>query len=371
MPAAYVRGEYVTVAATFKMSEFRQMYPDATPRAPYISGAGYAVSFPRTPATIDGDTLSVTVTSSQPLPNAVHMNGGIGWGLSWGSSGSDGLPITGGGGLLYVTLDKPATETVYHTVIHTSTVAAMWADTPQQVIDRTWEAFKTLDVYTAKPAMGPIAERVTKKLHYYKSWSPLPGFDMAELLRDGDGRCRAWAEFLVETLRVQSIAASIVAVKPIMAPDEGFVIDKWQYSGANSQNADYPHGNVRYADGHIYSKAGGFWHYDWDPTATDVTHATGTGQATGLGRGQGNTIPVAIFADHALVRIGSENKLYDPSYGTGPFDGASQSAALLAWENASVAGFIRIPTGKSLRMPGRVEDVIRPDKLGVLESKFS
>jgi hypothetical protein len=55
-------------------------------------------------------------------------------------------------------------------------------------------------------------------------------------------------------------------------------------------------------------------------TATD-----GTGVA-----GQGNSDPLAVFHDHALVEYGS--KFYDPSYGTGPF------STILAWEVASVNG---------------------------------
>ena len=34
---------------------------------------------------------------------------------------------------------------------------------------------------------------------------------------------------------------------------------------------------------------------------------------------QGNSNPLAVFADHALVQKGTQ--IYDPSYGTGPFTG--------------------------------------------------
>ncbi len=388
VPTVYVRGDTVRVTARFKLWDLRPMYPDATPRTPYIGGSGYAVSFPPTPATIQGDTLSVTLTASAPLPNCVHMNGGIHWGLGWGDPPGQGngnvqpaqQNIKGGGGLLYVTLGQPATDgPLYHTVVHVSTAAAMWVDTPQQVIDKTWEAFKTRKLTTASPAfddldkvlLPPELRRVAKPLHYYKEWNTLSA-TTKELLETGDGKCGAWGLFMADTLKVHGIAAKAVPVEPKPNPTTGlieaFAIQRWDFQGAGgSGNADYPYGNLRPADDNYMLKVDGVWQYKYD--ATDVPHATGKDPDPSTGRGQGNTIPKAIFIDHALVRIGDENKLYDPSYGTGPFVGTDFNSALNKWEDASVAGFHAPQLKNSSRTPGRWEHFFRKNVTGVLESK--
>ena len=47
---------------------------------------------------------------------------------------------------------------------------------------------------------------------------------------------------------------------------------------------------------------------------------------------QGNPAPARLFLDHALVKY--NGKIYDPSYGTGPFN------SLKDWENASLESCI-------------------------------
>ena len=51
---------------------------------------------------------------------------------------------------------------------------------------------------------------------------------------------------------------------------------------------------------------------------------------------QGNNDPYSRFSDHALLRI--NNKIYDPSYGTGPFN------TFADWEAASIQSFGAIVT---------------------------
>ena len=46
---------------------------------------------------------------------------------------------------------------------------------------------------------------------------------------------------------------------------------------------------------------------------------------------QNNANPLAVFNDHAVVLY--NGKIYDPSYGTGPFN------TLVDWEDASVDGY--------------------------------
>jgi hypothetical protein len=77
-------------------------------------------------------------------------------------------------------------------------------------------------------------------------------------------------------------------------------------------------------------------------------------------KGQGNPDPLAVFGDHALVDIGG--KIYDPSYGTGPFD------SLVKWEDASVDGYgVQFIDGSGC--PPFLLWIGKEDTKGVLEVK--
>ncbi len=185
VPAAYVRGDVVTVAAKFQITKMQTTSFPVT-WVPNISGRGYTFNIPLTKLTMQGNTLVLPPTAAeQPLPDRMHVSGGIEWTLHLLGDGpppasppSGGLRVNSGSvPQLYVTLGTPAGDgPTYHTVIHLSTTAAAWSSTAEEVLDKTWNAFKTRDVFTARAALGPEAKRVSKPLHYYKEWQPFPDF---------------------------------------------------------------------------------------------------------------------------------------------------------------------------------------------------
>ena len=79
---------------------------------------------------------------------------------------------------------------------------------------------------------------------------------------------------------------------------------------------------------------------DYQSLLSPTNSGVGVNGALPLGvAAQGNDNPYSRFQDHSLVQI--NNKVYDPSYGTGPFNTFSD------WEVASIASFgafIRIGT---------------------------
>ena len=139
--------------------------------------------------------------------------------------------------------------------------------------------------------------------------------DFLGLLQQGDGRCGTWATLFDETLKVQGITAQnvfgIYDNVPCVA----------------SATTDYiaTYGNPPSTDG--YSVKDVFFVKNWDLSSPNKWNAV---DKPGV-EGQGNPNPIAIFGDHALVRIGT--RIYDPSYGTGPFN------SVLDWEDASVDGY--------------------------------
>ena len=80
---------------------------------------------------------------------------------------------------------------------------------------------------------------------------------------------------------------------------------------------------------------------DYQSLLSPTNNSVGVNGALPIGvAAQGHDNPYSRFQDHALVQI--NNKVYDPSYGTGPFN------AFADWEVASIqsfGAFIRIGTG--------------------------
>lgn len=71
---------------------------------------------------------------------------------------------------------------------------------------------------------------------------------------------------------------------------------------------------------------------DYQSLLSPTNNGVGVNGALPLGvAAQGHDNPYSRFQDHALVQI--NNKIYDPSYGTGPFN------AFADWEVASIQSF--------------------------------
>jgi len=129
---------------------------------------------------------------------------------------------------------------------------------------------------------------------------------VAQLLRDGNGQCGAWADLLESCWRTQGIGTGdMVLVEADIWRQMGFIVRNWTFSGNGTSTQTSPYVYVLHSD---------------------VTDTTGVA-------GQNNPDPESVFALHYVVRFG-RNQIYDPSYGLGPF------SSQLEWETQAIAGFL-------------------------------
>jgi cytoskeletal protein CcmA (bactofilin family) len=189
---------------------------------------------------------------------------------------------------MYVTLGKP--DAAYHIIVHLATknLKGLKKDAPQAIVNAVWAEFSDRAIYRAKD------EQQTTKMTYWGAFCHNPAttksdppdcFKPKGIPVRGDARCEGWQEFFVEVLRTQGVNA--VKIFVTAKPQTDFATGQAYVSGIVVRN---------------------------NPV-------------------QGNAPnPPVDFNGHAIIRVKVNNveKIYDPSYGTGPFDN------LIAWENASL-----------------------------------
>jgi hypothetical protein len=248
----------------------------------------------------------------------------------------------------------------YVTVVSLTVEAALGlaADDEQGVFDAIWSAFAepSLSRITRRD-LDPVRGQVTpgEKLHYWTAWSlsdilqgedflttqqrNCPVLTVRDLLSTTVGKCGAWANFFADALGVQGLPSTLIdEVFYLDDPAVGswsalgfpadatfMLVDRqaWQFSSPNSSTAGYPYQVTTRASPFAYLEEG----VRYVPDGTPL--------------GQGNTSPPGLFTtgDHALVLYA--NKLFDPSYGHGPFDSIGQ------WATQSLAGYATFSPGSA------------------------
>lgn len=175
------------------------------------------------------------------------------------------------------------------------------------VVNAVYAHFAGLNVFRVnKSTASPDGKTMT----YWK-----PGHNIADtdgLLRQGDGKCGAWARFFVDVLRAQGIDSDLQKITPPFS------------QAALDTDVHAVFGQDRLAN----KKTVGMFIKNWNLANgpfSGIEHSP-----SGL-PGQGNPNPESKFQDHSLVLYST--KWYDPSYGTGPFDSLSK------WEQASIATY--------------------------------
>ena len=139
------------------------------------------------------------------------------------------------------------------------------------------------------------------------------------LLATGNGRCGSYQELLIHVLAAQGIYSEPLNV---LAPDLGVATAKADFVATYGHDPELDYVTIRAV----------FFVKNWTLSTSarwDVADLNGV-------PGQGKENPLAVFADHALVIYGPDEdhlKIYDPSYGKGPYD------QLVDWEDAAVDGF--------------------------------
>ncbi|MBQ6339307.1 MAG: hypothetical protein IJI36_09190 [Kiritimatiellae bacterium] len=230
----------------------------------------------------------------------------------------------------------------YETVFHISCTKAKGKKSESAIANAIWAVFA-----------GKNVRRKGDDVQF-KYWNPQdnPPQTFGDMIKDvynANGSCKAWSEFLIETLDIQfSSGAQICQLRP--EPRSGanaFLVKYWKFgshirAGSNGVIESVLSGDDKLYSGIIFPGSNGV--LDSSPSGDDVVvDGINIGNAYsyyyGLDAvdqqgvpGQGNPNPPGAFMNHYIVRYGGS--LYDPSYGTGPFDSTAEH------ENASIDGLV-------------------------------
>lgn len=156
---------------------------------------------------------------------------------------------------------------------------------------------------------------------------------------DDNMQCSIWAQMLIAMWALHGLGdGMLIVILPgekdtdlygdvlatgytTITDDTEFMVQNWSYNNKSQLKADsYTHdvkAAVNASSAPLPDKAG-----------TDEAAPVNNGVA-----GQNNLNPWESFCNHWIVRVGTTDVYYDPSYGTGPFKKAE-------WINASVAGLV-------------------------------
>ena len=221
---------------------------------------------------------------------------------------------------VYVTLAVPTTIMRQETLFDIGCRNAVGETEESSAVDKIWSDFQPdSDGVPRLARVRPLfdAGPVEILTYYDDSEDPYSTPNgVVNLLAIGNGRCGAYQSFMINVLATQGITATR---RSVFAPNGAA-------GGRDAAIADYidTYGEDPSLD---YSIRDIFFIRNWTLSTTERWNATDNDGVPG----QGNDDPIAIFADHQLVEY--DSKIYDPSYGTGPFD------SIVDWEDASVEGF--------------------------------
>lgn len=245
------------------------------------------------PSSVDVSTPSMT--SSAPLPNVVACYDPltIAWEANAAGTGWIGAGTTTH--LVYTVLGTPA-GTVHWTLVDISCRAAQGETTEARVVTQSFVPFTSRALNRKRDGRG---------LTY---WNPntttCTNTRLLLASADGSGQCGSWAELLVDMYKVHGITSAdkvvvVVTVSAWQTSTQGFLVKNWQWN-AGTQPAPWTH-----------------------RMGSDVVNQPGI-------PGQRNPEPPPAFFNHFIVTHGG--KLYDPSYGGGPFNDQA------TWESGALDG---------------------------------
>lgn len=188
-----------------------------------------------------------------------------------------------------------------------------------QVINGIWSEFKTRNIgvrwYGIETGSlnrggfilqyyqneGTVGETLKQIVEGGSPSCPLEG--VGGLLSKGQGQCGAWAQVLSYALAIEGISSAIIEVAPNVGTN--LLVKKWEFVGKGNGEA-FPY------------------------KAQEIKDLSGA-------EGQGTQNPPALFSRHYIDEVPlSANVLYDPSYGTGTFEGAER---IKKYQNESIDGF--------------------------------
>jgi hypothetical protein len=316
-PVAFKRNTKMTVTATFKVYNAA-----ALTGVKKVKGSGSGFSFPETAATLAGDKLSATIPCDNAFANTVDFLNPLT--LNWQATGDGGTTWMAGGtsdNRVYVTLDAP-TSTLFETVADIGGRNAKGKATANDVMAAIWGDFSGPTPGVKRKPMDGHNVADGHELTYWNGGAAT-ATNTGALLKDGNGQCGSWAEFLRDCVLAEGVPGAtkvtITSTYPNgvgTGPATGgwatglFLVKDWTFAAAGTAPA----------------AVAPFTH-----KRTEITDNAGV-------PGQGNANPPGGFFNHFVVKY--DGKYYDPSYGAGAFAGGTADAARADWEDKSLDGFL-------------------------------
>lgn len=311
-PLCYTRNTAVTLTATLNVTTAPTDTETVRVRGTAAAGGANIVWTSAAITVNHGDatvSFPAAVAGSAVLPNQVAAYNPLT--IAWEMTDPNGNWIAIGTTQhrIYATLGNPV-GTRYWTLLHYSCTSAAAATTDQLLITGAFNALRGRNL---------TRQRDNVALTYWNPQGPAAGnWNTALLLAEptGAGHCGSWAEFLIDTFRLHGVATGHkvnvtreAVVQQIGPPPvvlgggvrRGFLVAAWNFVGPAT-------------------------------SATDLTHARNVNCTVGVqAPGQNNAAPPPSFYNHFVVYCTTDNRIYDPSYGT-------DFATPAAWEPASISG---------------------------------
>lgn len=298
-PLCYTRNTRIHIRAEFEVMKKPSSQEQVTIRGT-ANFSGTTLRWEQANVTVGPAASSVTIDkdSDVSLPDVVAYYPNLA--IVWEVIGADGLIRPAGQTThdIYVTLGNPA-ATVFWTLLDISCQAAKGKSSPNDFVAESFKPF------AAAKGSGNGFTRKTDgiKMSYYNKGSSTAAtqevYTTVGMLGspEGTGRCGGWATLLRHMWQMHGVASTqrwyIRATdKTLLNFDLRFLVKNCKFSAVGTRaNSAYTH------EGAIAKK--------------EVEKEDGI-----PGHGQDN--PQFDFGDHVVVKYGG--KLYDPSYGVGPYD---------------------------------------------------
>lgn len=368
---AFVAGSTIELAAKIKISDGANPSGKVMVKA---DGPG-ALDLPPTEATIAGTTLTLPATKlGSALEAKVDFYDPMTF--TWSVSFDGGATYQSAGSTrntVYVTLKDPIIPAqVFHTVIHLGSKNAKGETTDDGVVSKVWGDFSDRVVKRVKLQDGKVVDDL--QMTYWKAPSTTCQSMPSMLAQaDGDGSCVAWSELLAKTIRNQGIGGAgvyeIQANTAVNPGADGFLVKNWKFdrhittgpngtSNTTAAGDDFqaiavggagipgdpavtpgpngildtaPAGDDALKDGIFAGAPYPYLLYEGKWAGINA-YGDKKGDAANVAGipGQGNAEPPQFFFNHFVVKY--SGKVYDPSYGAGPF------ADEISHENAAIDG---------------------------------
>ena len=293
-PVLFVSGATVK-ASDFFLMDVKGSIPNVNLVAKGVaSGGETTLKLVGTAGYAGGETWTVTTTAEQSLPaNKVdcYKPMHIDWRIAFEGS-SEFAEAGENTNHVYVSWHAPTTGNLFHTVVDVACRNAKGKTTEAEIVTGIWGDFTDRSVLKSD-GTGPM--RYWGEIACTNKETAVCG-NAADLVKYADGKCGAWAEFLINTIQVHGLTAvqSTIAYDSYIGPPPTY--------------------------GYLGNPQRGFY-------VIDVA-------------GQGGTPCGRKFVNHVVVKSfpGDTNGIYDPSYGN-KFSLPTSTESEAAWDDGSVEKF--------------------------------